>query len=220
MMTDVAQRRGQRRGSLVAALVGIALVVASCDGAGTTDRSRTTPPGTSSPAAAVPREEAGSLGGTSNLAPIAGTSLSVIGVAPTNRLNLRAGPSLDAEVLRGIAVDDDVVSRGRSRVTDGTWYDVEVDGIAGWADADLLAVVGAATDITAGVQAMFDRPVAATSMGHLGQLIVDERIASQPPVRASVVVRLWPNPRAGPGWSACGQPPSMAWSAEAESTGR
>lgn len=148
------------------------------------------PAGTSGMSEAGTDASAGDLPGeVVDFGPMAGTVLAVIGVRHDDRLNLRAGPGTDQQVLARLAPTfDDVVAQGNARILDGFWYEVEADGTVGWASATFLAQLGRVDDITATVVAGLGMTPSARSMEELGRIVAESQASVEPASRIRMVV--------------------------------
>ncbi|MEM9607679.1 MAG: hypothetical protein AAGA99_09665 [Actinomycetota bacterium] len=90
---------------------------------------------------------------------------SVVGVDREDVLNVRSGPGVDADIVATLApTAAGVVTTGRAQaLSSSIWYEVEVDGVAGWVNIAFLALPGVVTDETAAVEAALGAlPVAET----------------------------------------------------------
>ena len=121
--------------------------------------------------------------------PQAGTVLAVMGVRHDDRLNLRAGPGTDQEVLARLdPTFDDVVAQGTTRDRDGFWYEVQADGTVGWASAAFLAQLGRVDDVTSTVVAELGTTASASSMEELGRIVAESQASVAPESRIRMVV--------------------------------
>lgn len=181
-------RRSLRPG--VAALVVIAALVLTACGS---DSPATSPDPTASPSAtetsAAPTELPGE---PSELGPMAGDVLAVVGVAHDDGLDVREGPGADQPVVVTLdPVADDVTAVGNTRMLpDSFWTEVDADGASGWVDYSFLAYVGDTTDETSViVKRLGNRPEAST-MEELGRIVADELASQDPP--SSIVMTVAP----------------------------
>jgi hypothetical protein len=81
----------------------------------------------------------------------AGDELAVFGVAHDDVLNIRALPGAEGEIVATAEPSaTDVVATGEAReLSRSFWYQVEVDGVTGWARVRYLAFPGSVDDATA-----------------------------------------------------------------------
>ena len=101
--------------------------------------------------------------------PMAGDVLAVMGVQHDDRLNLRAGPGTDQEILARLApTEDHIVAQGHARVRTHLWYEVEAAGTVGWVSARYVAYLGPVDDITSRVVSQLGTTPSATTMAALG----------------------------------------------------
>lgn len=148
------------------------------------------PTGSPTPSETAPDAPGGEVPGeVVDFGPQAGTVLAVIGVRHDDRLNLRAGPGTDQEILARLDPTlDDVVAQGTTRDLDGFWYEVEVDGTIGWASAFFLAQLGRVTDATSTVVAQLGMTPSASSMNELGRVVAESQASVEPESRIRMVV--------------------------------
>jgi len=87
--------------------------------------------------------------------PEAGAVLAVIGVEATDVLNVRAGPGVEFEILTALApLSNHAIAQGQTRLLpNSAWYQVDVNGILGWASSRYLAQLGDTYDDTVHVLA-------------------------------------------------------------------
>lgn len=112
-----------------------------------------------------------------------GDVLGVVGVAHDDVLNVRAGPGTDQPVVATLdPLADDVIATGRARqLPRSLWYEVDVDGVTGWASIAFLAYIGDTFDST-------DEAIATLGTGPIAETMVDvgrivaETFASADPV--------------------------------------
>jgi hypothetical protein len=132
------------------------------------------------PASPTPDMPAELPGEPIEFGPRAGDVLAVVGVAHDDRLNLRAGPGTDQEILARLSpTEDAMVAQGATRTLDDRsyWYEVEVDGTTGWVSARYVAYLGPVTDATSRVVADLGFHPTATTMAELGRIVADSQRA-------------------------------------------
>ena len=118
-----------------------------------------------------------------------GDQLSVVGVAYIDVLNVRELPGTDQEI---VATADptatDLIATGRAQLLPASlWFEVEVDGVVGWAGSAFLAHAGAADDATAEYRAGVDPVESAGTVEELGALVAAS-FASEDPESSIVQV--------------------------------
>lgn len=111
----------------------------------------------------------------------AGDVLAVVGVAHDDALNVRAIPGMDGAVLTTVGpTDDDLVATGEARqLSQSFWYQVEVDGVTGWASVRFLAFLGGTDDATAAFLDGRD-PIRAETMQQLGEEVAAGFASTEP----------------------------------------
>ena len=114
-----------------------------------------------------------------DVGPASGDVLAVMGVQHDDVLNVRAAPGTDQAVVTTLApTAADAVATGRARrLSRSIWWEIEVDGVSGWASAAFLGHLGATDDITAGVIEQMGGPATHRTVEGLG-LLVAEALAS------------------------------------------
>lgn len=114
-----------------------------------------------------------------DVGPASGDVLAVMGVQHDDVLNVRAAPGTDQAVVTTLApTAADAVATGRARrLSRSIWWEIEVDGVSGWASAAFLGYLGATDDITAGVIEQMGGPATHPTVEGLG-LLVAEALAS------------------------------------------
>ncbi|MGH3788145.1 MAG: hypothetical protein ACRDRG_16710 [Pseudonocardiaceae bacterium] len=146
---------------------------------------RTSPTGSpEQPATSTPPGELIHIG------PATGQVLGVVGVPFDDVLNVRAAPGADQRIVARLdPLADDVVTTGSARqLTGSIWYEVTVEGVAGWANSSFVAWLGGTDDATAQViEALGARPSAPTMLD-LGRLVAEARASDEPPSRITVTV--------------------------------
>ncbi|MHB8869731.1 MAG: SH3 domain-containing protein [Thermoleophilia bacterium] len=179
--------------STLAATAMLAVLMASCSGGGETtttgaseSTTSTTVPSSTAPDDPTLPGEPLDLG-----FPKAGDVLSVVGVTHNSRLNVRAAPGTDQEILaKAEPLADDLVASGRVRqLPDSIWYEVRVSGVSGWVSSAYVAYSGAVDDITAQVtQKLGGSAPAAETMTDLGRIVAEVMASDDPPSRIVVAV--------------------------------
>jgi hypothetical protein len=104
-----------------------------------------------------------------------GDVLGVIGVKHDDVLNLRKGPGVGFEVVTSLDPTDNAVATGRARQIPGAfWYEIEVNGVLGWANMRFLAYLGGVDDATFEIVAELGGEIPqAETMLDLGRLVAE-----------------------------------------------
>lgn len=181
----------------VSMVVLVALALAACGGADVAETTTTpaTQPETTTTVAVEPTTTTTTTPDTTTtlpgepieIGPQAGDVLAVIGVVHNDVLNVREAPGIDHPVVAELApLVDDVVALGNARaLPQSIWFEIEVDGVTGWANSSFFAYLGGTSDVTADVIELLGETPVAETMLDLG-MIVAESLASDDP--ASKVV--------------------------------
>lgn len=114
----------------------------------------------------------------------------MVGVPFDDVLNVRAAPGADQRVVARLdPLADDVVATSSARqLTGSIWYEVTVEGVAGWANSSFVAWLGGTDDATTQViEALGERPSAPTMLD-LGRVVAEARASDEPPSRITVTV--------------------------------
>ena len=117
-----------------------------------TTTTATAPPETTTTTTTVPPETTTTLPGELvDFGPRQGAVLAMIGVAPDDVLNVRAAPGIDQEIVAALGpLSNHAVAQGQTRLLpNSAWYEVDVNGVVGWASSRYLAQLGVTTDETA-----------------------------------------------------------------------
>jgi hypothetical protein len=124
--------------------------------------------------------------------PEAGTALAVFGVAHDDVLNVRAAPGTDQEIVTTLdPLADDIVALGHTRrLTESIWYEVEANGVTGWASSRFLHQMGLTDDFTSLVVEEAGGYLEAETMLDLG-LMVAETLAD--PEASTIVMSVSPS---------------------------
>jgi hypothetical protein len=104
-----------------------------------------------------------------------GATYLVVGVAFDDTLNVRRGPGPEFEVVTELQPTGAATATGRDRLVDsGLWFELEVDGVTGWANSVFLAQDASTQDLTSSVIDANDgqRPTAST-MEELGLAVAE-----------------------------------------------
>ncbi len=154
--------------SLLAGVFAFALLVSACGGS-ETDASDTTLPATTAPATSTttttttappttqslelpssePIDESELPGVSFDFSPAEGSSVSVVGVAADDVLNVRRLPDATSEIVAELEPTGETVLTARKRdLTTSIWYEVETASGVGWANAVYLAPTGGTRDAT------------------------------------------------------------------------
>ncbi len=122
--------------------------------------------------------------------PAAGDVLAVVGVAHDDVLNVRAGPGIDQTIVARLApLATDVLAKGVTRqLTQSAWYQVEVDGVAGWVSSRYVAYMGTTDDITSYVVAELGGIPGADTMTELGLIVAESQASDDPASRIVISV--------------------------------
>lgn len=137
----------------------------------------TSPTTTAPPANTLPGEPI-------DIGPAAGDVLAVMGVAHDDGLNVRAAPGTDQPVVTILdPTADDAVATGRARkLPRSIWWELEANGVVGWASSSFLTYLGSTNDITAQVIERMGWPAEHESMGGLGRMVADALASHDEPV--------------------------------------
>lgn len=125
---------------------------------------------------------------------VADADYAVVGVAHDDTLNVRAIPGVEGEVVAELDPTASAMATGRGRLLDssGAWYELEVAGTTGWANARYLALPGQVTDITSEVVEANDGQIPQhETMLQLGEAVAALRASEEP--RSDVVVSVAPS---------------------------
>ena len=117
--------------------------------------------------------------------PAAGDEIAVVGVAHDDVLNVRAGPGVDSEVVAELApTATGLIGTGRARsLPESIWFEVEVEGVAGWVSSAFVGYLGATDDATAEVIETHGETPAAETMLELGLVVAEAMSSQEPPSR-------------------------------------
>ena len=109
--------------------------------------------------------------------------LAVIGVQYDDRLNLRAAPGTDQEILARLEpTEDDLVAQGHARMLPRSfWYEVEAAGTVGWVSAKYVAYLGQVDDITSRVVSQLGMTPSASTMAALGLTVAESQAPEDQP---------------------------------------
>jgi hypothetical protein len=163
----------------LAMFVVLSLVIAGCGGddvAGTTTSSSTqleptTTIGPTTTTASVTTTSA--TGEPIDLGPQPGDVLSVIGVVHNDVLNVREAPGADQPIVAELSpLADDVVALGNARaLPESIWFEIEANGVTGWANASFLGYLGQTTDETSALVDQLGELPWAPTMEDLGMVV-------------------------------------------------
>ncbi len=201
-----------RRTTIVAALGAVALFVSACgggsesvDAGGTTtetaiETSSTTTTSTSTPAtapsttaqaapAAIPDD---SLPGSAiDLGPGAGSTVSVVGVAFDDVLNVRTLPDAASDPIASLTpMVTDLVHTGRKRdVGASIWWEIQLPEGVGWANSNFLAPTAQTGDVTADLVARLGGLASASTVDALVRQVMDHyaMVTEGPPPSVTLV---------------------------------
>jgi hypothetical protein len=171
----------------------VALVIAGCGGgevADSTTTASTLPQTTvttveSTTTTTVPETTTTLPGEPIDIGPNAGDVLAVIGVAHDDVLNVRMAPGTDQPVVAELApLADAVLALGDARaLPESIWFEVEAEGVTGWASSSFLGYLGETTDVTAGVVENLGELPRAETMLDLGLIVAETLASDDPPSR-------------------------------------
>jgi hypothetical protein len=171
--------------------VVLAVVIAGCGGGDVADTTTTPPtqPETTTTAVeptttSTASETTTSLPGDPiEIGPSAGDVLAVIGVAHNDVLNVRTAPGTDQPIVAELApLADDVVALGNAReLPESIWFEIEADGVTGWASSSFLAYIGQTTDATAAIVEELGELPKAETMVDLGMVVAGTLVVDGPP---------------------------------------
>lgn len=180
------QRWSRVRFAIMVTTVALALAACGGDDDGATTLATTTSTSSTTTTSTTVVATTTTLPGTPvDFGPDAGDVLAVVGVAHDDVLNVRALPGTVHDVVATLApTADDVVARGNTRqLPRSFWYEVEVDGVAGWVGSSFVAYAGDTIDDTAQVVAVLGEIPVAETMADLGQLVAEALASDDPPSR-------------------------------------
>jgi hypothetical protein len=111
-------------------------------------------------------------------------------IAHDDRLNFRAGPGTDQEILNRLgALFEGFTATGNNRqLPNSIWYEGTVGGEIGWASSSFLAYIGATDDITAAVISDLGETPVAETMLDLGMMVAEASASTDPPSRIRMSV--------------------------------
>jgi hypothetical protein len=149
-----------------------------------------TPTTTSSTAGAATTSEGELPGEPIDFGPQAGEEIAVVGVAHDDVLNVRAAPGTDADIVAELApTETGITATGRARsLPESIWYEVDVDGVAGWASSAFVGYLGLTDDATADVIAALGETPGAETMLDLGLIVAEAMASDDPPSRIVMTV--------------------------------
>ena len=109
------------------------------------------------------------------IGPEAGTILAVFGVAHDDVLNVRAAPGTDQDVVTTLdPLAEDVVALGHTRrLTQSIWFEIEANGVTGWASSRFLHQMGLTDDFTSIVVDKSGGYLEAETMLDLGLMVAE-----------------------------------------------
>ena len=117
--------------------------------------------------------------------PGAGEELAVVGVAHDDVLNVRSEPGTDSEVVAELEpTATGLIATGRARsLPQSIWFEVDVEGVAGWVSSAFVGYLGLTDDATAEViETLGDTPGAETMLD-LGLIVAEVMSSDEPPSR-------------------------------------
>ncbi len=119
--------------------------------------------------------------------PLEGAILAAVGVAHDDVLNVRAAPGVDQEIVTALSpLSNHAVAQGQTRLLpNSAWYEVDVNGIVGWASSRYLAQLGQTFDDT--VRALEDAFPYAETMEQMGEEIASLYTSDEPRSTVTVV---------------------------------
>ena len=109
----------------------------------------------------------------------------MIGVAHDDVLDVRALPGTDQQIIGEFdPLADDVVALGNSRsLPESIWFEVDTDGVTGWAGSSFLAYLGRTTDQTASMVELLGETPEAATIADLGLIVAEALASDEPPAR-------------------------------------
>ena len=159
-------------------VVVLALLIAGCGGADVADTTTTPPTRPETTTTAVEPV-------TTTTAPDTTTSfvLAVIGVAHNDVLNVRMAPGTDQAIVAELApLANDVVALGNARaLPQSIWFEIEADGVPGWASSSFLGYIGQTSDVTAAIVDELGELPRADTMVDLGMVVAGTLVVDGPP---------------------------------------
>jgi len=101
--------------------------------------------------------------------------MAVVGVDHDDVLNVRNAPGVSGPIVTTLTpLRDDVVATGNNRLlTTSIWYEIEANGLTGWASSRFLAYLGATDDVLGDVVAEIGAPPVADDFAGLVTLVAD-----------------------------------------------
>lgn len=113
-----------------------------------------------------------------------GDELGVIGVEYFDRLNVRAGPGTEYDVVARLRPTDTANATGRAwQIPNAIWYEIEIGGVTGWANTRFLAFLGGVDDITSEIVAARGEIPTGGTMIELALIVAQQYVTDEPPTR-------------------------------------
>lgn len=145
-------------------------------------------PGTSGATTTIGGEEL--PGERLEIFPYEGVTLSVVGVAADDKLNVRSGPGVSFAVvfeLEPLAAGVTATGHNRSIEGGGVWGEIRSANRTGWANTSFLLQPGRTDDVTSQVLARASSRPRAETMAQLGRTVARTRASDSPRSRITVV---------------------------------
>jgi hypothetical protein len=130
-----------------------------------------------------------------DLMPRTGTALGVFGVAHDDVLNVRALPGTNQAIVTTLGpLAEDVIFLGRARLlTQSIWYEVEANGVTGWASSRYLMHIGTTLDDSSFVIGVLGSAPEAESMEELGMIVAEALVPVNEPELSTIVMSVAPS---------------------------
>lgn len=108
-----------------------------------------------------------------DIGPQPGDELAVIGVVHNDVLNVREAPGTDQPIVAELApLTDDVIALGNARaLPESIWFEIEANGVTGWANSSFLGYIGQTTDETSTLVDVLGELPWAPTMEDLGMVV-------------------------------------------------
>ena len=126
-------------------------------------------------------------GESTDFGPGPGAVMAVVGVEHDDVLNVRNAPGVSGPIVTTLTpLRDDVVATGNNRLlTSSIWYEIEANGLTGWASGKFLAYLGGGGDVLADVVAELGAPPIADDFEALVALVAGTYSSTEPESRVT-----------------------------------
>jgi len=116
--------------------------------------------------------------------------MAVVGVRYDDVLNVRNTPGVSGLIVTTLGpLRDDVIATGNNRLlTSSIWFEIEANGLTGWASGRFLGYLGGSGDVLAAVVAELGAPPAAADFDALVALIAGTYASTEPQSRITTAL--------------------------------